>query len=163
MATGTVSSIVGEGWQLISTITPTSGTSASLATGIAGYKKLLVVWDRVMMSSSSGINFTLNGSTSGYFGGSYTNEYNGQLIGSYTDIRTHGNITATDYIHGYFYINNVLESVPKTINGMSDVTGYVITVDSCWNNTDAVTSITVRSNNSATLTGGTIKLYGIAA
>ena len=156
MATGTVSSISQDNYQLIATNTTTSGTTSTFT--FSGYKKLMLAWNGV--SSSGGILYmTFNSSSSGYSGGAWGNEQNG--IFSVVTGQISLSARSGDTQSGCVVIENTSATAPKTVNGTSDGNGYIYTVGGTWNNTEAVTSLIV--NGGGTFTAGSISLYGIAA
>lgn len=166
MATGTVSSINYDNWQLIATNTPTSGTSSTIS-GISGYKKLMVVVKNVTMSggaawynlirfnSDSNTNYvsTANGGGSTYF-------YNYGIALDFFN-------TAAGVRSAVVTIDNALGLGAKTVSGTAGNTdnGFCM-VQGAWINDSAITSVTlVPSGGSNTFTSntGTFSVYGIAA
>jgi len=163
MATGTVSSVNYDNWQLIASVTANSGTSTTtVVTGLTGYKKLLLVWNDIVISSGSYLAIRFNSATTNYIGGAWCNEYNGTLIAD----SARGYVeayTSTNYKNGYAYIENALSIAPKTYQGFGDTQGYPTSFGGAWNSTDAITSVAMVPGGSQTFTSGTVKLYGIAA
>jgi hypothetical protein len=157
MATGQVSSITSDNWQLIATNTTTSGTTSSFS--FSGYKRLLLTWN-VNTAASSNIYFLLNGATTNYGGGTWVNEYNGQFNVSNTAIYING-IVQSGNKDGYCIIENAAAGAPKLVNGFDNENGYVSTIASSWNNTAALTSLAITT--SSAFNAGSISLYGIAA
>jgi hypothetical protein len=163
MATGTVSSVNYDNWQLIASVTANSGTSTTtVATGISGYKKLLLVWNDIVISSASYLAMRFNSASTNYIGGAWANEYNGTMIAD----SARGYVEAyatTSFKNGYAYIENVLSVAPKTYQGFGDTQGYANSFGGAWNNSDAITSVALVPGSSQTFSSGTVKLYGIAA
>lgn len=160
MATGTVSSISGDNWQLINTVTPTGTATATAVSGLTGYKRLMLVWKTMVTASSTVMTVTLNASSSGYSGGCNVPEYNGQRASSTNELYV-SLINATTH-NGYLYIDNVLEITPKIMYGTADTGGERAVSSGAWLNSDAVTSIELKAGG-VNFTGGTIYVYGIAA
>jgi hypothetical protein len=156
MATGQVSSITSDNWQLIATNTTTSGTTSSFS--FSGYKRLLLTFNHTTAASAKAY-MRFNGASTNYGGGTWVNEYNGQFYVSNTYIGLDG-ISSTAH-DGYAIIENATEGAPKIIKGASNDDGYVCSIDSCWNNTAALTSILITT--ASTFSAGSISLYGIAA
>jgi|Laugrefa1bdmlbdn_1035148.scaffolds.fasta_scaffold06163_4 hypothetical protein len=163
MATGTVSSVNYDNWQEIASVTTNSGTSTTtVVSGLAGYKKLLLVWRSIVISSSGTLAVRFNSETTNYIGGAWANEYNGTMLNN--ENKAHVEATgSTEFKNGYIYIDNVLSAAPKTFQGFGDTQGYVNSIGGAWYNTSAITSITLVPNSTQTFTSGTVKLYGIAA
>ena len=146
MATGSVSALDQDTWQLVATNSPTSGTTSTFSS-LSGYKKYMLVAEDVTGSSAE-LRVTFNGSSTGYNG----------IIVAAANSKTYLFLTvgATN-ASGYMTIDNVNNGGPKITNGI-DYNAYV--TYGIWNNTDPITSITV--TRSSAYTGGTLKLYGIA-
>ena len=66
MATGNVSSTNITPWTSLASITTTSGTSATLITGLAGYGKLMVVWNNVQFTTNNTATIRFNGVSTNY-------------------------------------------------------------------------------------------------
>lgn len=164
MATGTVSSVTGDVWQTIATVTPTSGTTATFSS-IAGYKNLLLGWSGVNLGTSGNLSLRFNGSSTGYVS---LTQVTGQNDYSYTKIElenpTYG--AGTTNHTGYIIINNILSPIPKIVNSLAGSTGGGTSVlgNAMWNSTDAITSIVITSTTAFSGTNtGSFVLYGIAA
>ena len=164
MATGTVSSIAGDNWQTITTVTPTTGTTATFSS-IAGYKTLMLAWSGVNLGTNGNLSITFNGSSTGY---ASLTQVNGQNDYSYTKIElenpTYG--AGTTNHTGYINITNPLATAPKITNSLAGSTGggTVVLGNAMWNNTAAITSIVVTSTTAFSGTNtGTFTLYGIAS
>jgi len=155
MATGQVSSISSDNYQLIATNTTTSGTTSTFT--FSGYKKLLLTYNTTA-GSNQNLSMLFNGSSTGYGGGTWVNEYNGTFNVSNTVIYLNGVIASTH--DGYVIIDNAAAGAPKLVNGFSNENGYVSTIGSSWNNTAALTGLVITGN--VAFTAGSISLYGIA-
>jgi hypothetical protein len=158
MATGTVSSINQDNWQLIQTNTVTSGTSVSYS--FSGYKKLMLTWNQVNNGVSAQLYFRLNANSGAvYSGGAW----------AVNTANTYANTTSLFYMAsqvglphcGWLTIEDANLSVPKRINGVGESNGYLEKYEGSFLDTTAITSMTVTSG--AAFTSGTISLYGIAA
>jgi len=160
MAMGTVSSITSDNWQLISTFTVvTAANTQAIATGISGYKSLILVVNGYTASTSDNWGIYFNGDTttgnygSSVWGGGTNNNSDTQITLSYASTTAPGT--------GYVKIMDAGNAtIPKTTSSAGAERwgeGYGI-----WNNTAAITSITAK-HASGNITAGTFKLYGIAA
>jgi hypothetical protein len=157
MATGTVSSISGDNWQLVATNTPTSGTTNTTTfSSLSGFKKYMVML-KTGQTSAGSFYFTINGgSGGGVIGGGYINKGSqGQANSSGTLVLSDGN---TGTMHGGVIIDNTDKPGPKNviINGTGGIGGGWLDVNS------SVTSITISADTNFTTTP-TFILYGIAA
>ena len=161
MATGSVSAIGGDEWQLIATNTPTSGTSTSF-TNISGYSKLRLIWNTLTFAadamlicrfnSDSGQNYI--GAASG-FGANTSESWS-------TAVALNGN-NAGPYA-GYLDIEDANKTFPKKLQGVwSFRTGtYGDTLNGIYIGSSAITSISLSDESSNTISSGTVYLYGIA-
>lgn len=164
MAVGTVSGISDDVWQLIATTTVSSGTSATVATGLSGaYKELMVVYRGVTTNANCGLHMTVNADTSSSSYG-FTTTWQA----AYSDVRDNvipvtGYTSYTDHKMGYLKIKNTNQAIPHTVEGG----GYV--ADSISGVYAPSTAATVNSlefktsNGTSTFTAGTVLVYGIAA
>jgi len=159
MATGSVSALDQDTWQLVGTNTVSAGSSTSSFTSLSGYKKYLVVVQNYVPSTGNNLLLRFNGdSTTGNYGGASVyidtlgaSSKTGIPLRGYADDNTSANMTY------YAIIENVNNGGPKIvqIGGVQTTAGGGV-----WVTTDAVTSISF-----TTTTGtfeATIKLYGIA-
>lgn len=160
MATGTVSSVTGDVYQTVATVTTTSGTTATFSS-LAGYKKFLLTWQGVGLAAATQLNLRFNGDST-------SNNYVGNLIGSGSDnSRVNfiplGMATATNGYTGYAYIDNVLDARPKEITGITSENngGNPTVLNGMYFSTSAITSMVILTTS--TYTAGTWTLYGIAA
>jgi hypothetical protein len=152
MATSTVSSTTGQGWVTIGTTTTTSGTSATLFSGIAGYKKLMLTWVGYNSSTSTSNEYLrFNGDT----GANYAARLGAAANTGNTTIPL--NASNSGARSGYLIIDNVIEAAPKIAIG--NTPNYDI--NAAWFDTSALTSISLTSGTA--FTAGTWTLYGIAA
>ena len=62
MATGSVSALDQDNWQLITTTSPSAQTSFTLASGISGYKKLMLAFSFIQ-NVNDGVRMSFNGDT----------------------------------------------------------------------------------------------------
>ena len=150
MATGQVSSITGDTWQLIATNTPTSGTTTTFSS-ITGYKELWIIWTGVVGAANT-LNMTFNSTSTGY--SSFVVGWDRSTTAIYlsTDSSTS--------VHGFVKIKDVNSTTgPKMTEGMEYQNAARTT--GVWNNTSAITTITITKNSA--FTAGTFTLYGIAA
>lgn len=154
MATGTVSSITYDNWQLVATNSITSGSSSSFS--CSGFKRLMFSWTGVS-STNQHIYLTLNGSTSGYAGGAWINEYNGQF--AQTTSRLYLSGISSDSHDGCITIEDTLSAAPKRMIGFGNDNGYTTSIGGSWNNTAAVTSLVFQTGG--TFSAGSISLYGL--
>lgn len=156
MATGTVSSVNQEIWQLIATNSPTTGTTTTFS-GLSGYKKYILAFSALNSTNNpSDYQVTFNGSSSGYTSRS---ESPTSAVSSNSDIRI-GRGTALD---AYLTIDNANLEVPKIVQGVgtpSGSDGYL--VYGAWVTASAITSITI-TISAGTYNSGSVRLYGVAA
>ena len=156
MATGQVSSTNITPWQLVSTVTTTTGTTATFSS-LAGYKQYMLCWNGVTTGTASGtILLNFNGTSTNY---SSVINYGSGATKNTTGIGLTTTYTSTD---GYVNIYDVLSSGPKEVAGISAENYYPGHLKGVWNNTAAITSMVITSNGGA-YTAGTWTLYGIAA
>ena len=157
MATGTVSSVNYDNWQLIQTNTPTSGTTSSF-TSLSGYKKFMLTFNQINTASSATYRIRFNSDSGNNYGhtataaGSYASENSSILLLGYVTGGPHS---------GYVLIDDVLTSSPKRV----EVGGsYYVGSGSkgIWLGTSAITSIEF-SISTSSFSSGSISLYGIAA
>jgi hypothetical protein len=153
MATGTVSSVTGDVWQLIASNTPTTSPTQIDFTSIAGYKTIMVVFKGINTGASASISFTCNNDTT-------TGDYaGGNNIGTETSIRVISNTTGVR--GGIAIIYDVDKSVPHTAWVAGQVSADRSTAQA-YLEPAPITSIEARAGGQ-TFTAGTIYLYGIAS
>jgi len=159
MATGSVSALDQDTWQLVGTNTVTAGSSTSSFSTLSGYKEYMVIVQNYAPSAANNLLLRFNGdSTTGNYGSNallggslYASNKTGIILRGYPDDASSTNMTY------YAIIKNVNNNGPKIVQ-----TGGIQTSvgNGVWVTTDAITSM------SFTTTSGTfeatIKLYGIA-
>lgn len=150
MAVGTVSAIEPNQWQLITSVTP-SGTSVTF-NSFSGYKTLWLVGKQVTKSTSDYPMVRVNNNTTA--GNNAVNDASGTRQGILIN-----NLTAS--AQGFsFKIYDVDKEIPHKIeaefensqNGDAYVDPVVVT-----------SLVLTTAGGTATYTGGTVYLYGIAA
>jgi hypothetical protein len=161
MAVGQVSSKNIDNWQLINTLTVSSSANNQvIATGISGYKTLLLVVNNWTSSASANFGIYFNGDTtagnygSGGWGGGTGGGADSYIRVSYFNRTTPGT--------GYVRIENASNTtIPKTTFAAGDSGTWVDSASGIWNSTAAITSVTAYVT-SGTIDTGTFKLYGLA-
>jgi len=160
MATGQVSSISKDNWQLISTFNvATTAQTQAVATSISGYKTLMLAVNGWTTSASANLGIYFNGDiTGGNYGSSVWGGGTGGGADAYIRLSY---FTTTDPGPGYVLISDASNTtVPKRTSSVgSERWGTV--ANGFWNNTAAITSITAYATT-GTITAGTFKLYGLA-
>ena len=159
MATGSVSALDQDTWQLIQTNTTTSGSTSTFS-GLSGYKKYMVAFENISKPAVN-IVLTFNGNTSNYFGGTslkFAAEYQTTISG--IKVAWSG-INST--LHGLYLIENVNNGAPKTVKGELTDGGdnWIQEIRGGWLTTDPITSMTF-TLPSGSFSAGAMKLYGIA-
>jgi hypothetical protein len=151
MATGTVSSITGDNWQLISSVTPTAAATSVTFSSIAGYKTIMVVLSGIVASATEAMYLQLNGDTTA---GDYFGTFPGVLLGR----------TFTGSAQGrYAMIYDVDKSLPHRVDAPASTSDGTLCMQ-LWTTASPITSIVCAFTSGATFTAvGTIALYGIAA
>lgn len=151
MATGTVSSISADNWQLISSATPTSGANVSF-TSITGYKTLMVAFKNVTSVSNAAPMIRVNSvSTAGVYADVYGNSTAFYLAYSTTGAKA-----------GAIIIYDADKAVPHYVLKSS----YDATVpdpNAWFTDPVAVTQLDLTANTGVGFSGGTVYLYGIAS
>ena len=151
MATGTVSSVSGDNWQLISSVTPTNGATSVTFSSIAGYKTIMVVLSGIVASGTEIMYLQFNGDTTG---GDYFGTTPGVSLGQSFTATAQGRVAI---------INDVDKSVPHIVNSTVSAT-LATTSLNIWTTASPITSITCAFTAGVTFTAaGTIALYGIAS
>ena len=153
MATGQVSSTNITPWQLVSTVTTTTGTTATFSS-LAGYKQYMLCWNGVTQSAGR-IRLEFNGSTTNYVSQI-------SVAGYQTSVNT--SITLADTgttADGFLNIYDVLTAGPKQVQGAGNNASQPGVITGIWNNTAAITSMV--ATTAGAYTAGTWTLYGIAA
>lgn len=161
MAVGTVSGLnLDDQWALINTTTITSGTTLTFSS-LGGYKKLMVTYTGFTQSGSGSALLYLNGTTT-YTWGIYIflQNVNNQSVAGVPLNYTAFN--ATNQV-GFVTIDGTTANSPvKKINGLSySENGYQAQIEGAALTNSEVTSLSITSPTA--FTGGTFKIYGIAA
>jgi len=158
MAIGTVSSISGDNWQLVSTNPYTSATSVT-ASGLTGYKKYMIVWNNTAVTTADNtfIRFNSDSTAGNYISSTFYANGSGASASVINQIITEYNLSAANV--GYVIIDNADKSVPKEVTGYSSASASWIR--GLYNSTSPITSVTY-TKLSGTFTG-TLTVYGIAA
>jgi hypothetical protein len=150
MATGTVSSITGDVWQQISTVTPTNGSTSATFSSISGYKTIMVVAQGIVPSAGEIPYLQFNGDSTA---GNYQGQYQGVPMGN--SISTAFGKMAIVY--------DVTQSAPHKVDAAVAATAGTLGLY-FWAQATPITSITWTFLSGATFTGvGTITLYGIVS
>jgi hypothetical protein len=149
MAVNTVSSITSDNWQLISSSSPTSGTSVSF-TSIAGYKTLMLAFKGVTTAANSFMIVRFNNDSS-------SGNYNSG-VGNETSIILASNTTARGGVA-------IIYDADKTVPHKIEKSNYDATHTDTAFYTDpvAITRVDLISREASAFTAGTVYLYGIAA
>jgi hypothetical protein len=152
MATGTVSSVTGDVWQLIASNTPTTSPTQIDFSSISGYKTIMVVFKQVNTGASATIAFTCNNDTN-------TGDYaGGNTTGTETSIRVISNSAGVR--GGMAIIYDVDKSVPHSVWVAGD--DATRSVNQGYLEANPITTISATAGGQA-FTAGTISLYGIAS
>jgi hypothetical protein len=153
MAVGTVSSVGGEQWQLISSQTP-STTSVTL-TSFSGYKTIMVVGKGVTKSGSEYPKILVNGSTTA---GNYATLWGS---GGNVGFLCQGALASAQ---GFvFRIYDCDKATIHKVDSAYDGSGAHGQPTDAYVDPVAVTSLVLTTNaGTATFTGGTVYVYGIA-
>lgn len=163
MATGSVSALDQDTWQLIATNTTTSGTTSTFSS-LSGYKEYLLAWSGVSTTSDGSSYLQFNSDTgTNYFGGVNLGETDGTFQNKSDRIRLNYSSLRTTQ-SGYMSIKNVNNGAPKivigTLSGHSE-NNWQANINGGWLTTDAITSIVITAG-AGTFSAGSMKLYGIA-
>ncbi len=160
MATGTVSTLAPNQYQLVATSSPTSGTTVSF-TSLAGYKTYLLTFEHMAYAASTTTRVRFNSdSTNGKYasiavGTTSIERADDSCVLVFTSQAAAGN-------SAFLTIENALQTAPKYVDGatsQNDANGLLI--KGMYFSTSAITSIDIVAGN--TFSSGTINLYGIAA
>lgn len=150
-------------WTLISSSTPTSGTTVTFGS-IPSYKNLrLVVFNVGSFASTPTLFVTLNGTTSAYSyacDGSLQTARSSASAAGFPFIPTAAASAFT--LTGEMVINQCNKAVPKSLDGTSSWTAtYFSVIKGSWVNTNTVTSLTITSSVAFPAGNtGTFYLYG---
>jgi hypothetical protein len=161
MATGTVSSLAPNQYQLVATNSPTSGTTVTFSS-LSGYKSYLLTFEHLGgFAAAPTVRVRFNGdSTNGKYvsidvGTTSIERGDDNCILVFTGLATNGN-------SAFLTIENVLQTAPKYVDGAtSQNDGNALLIKGMYFDTAAITSIVVSSSQA--FSTGTINLYGIAA
>jgi hypothetical protein len=164
MATGSVSAIDQDNWQLISTTSFNSSSQYTLQTGMAGaYKSLMVAWTCSSKEGAAVAQIQFNtDTTSGNYGSNcwwseatvYQTSLTGLVIDGYNAI--------TGPTGGYAIFDNCNSTTVPVIT--REVGGYSASGGAgAWFGYAAVTSVNFRSITGNAFVTGTVKLFGIAS
>jgi hypothetical protein len=149
MATSTVSSVTGDVWQLITSVTA-SGTSVSFSS-LSGYKTLMIAFQKITTGATATLSFQLNtDTTNNYSGGNAASTENAIIVA--------GNTSSTR--SGLAIIYDADKAIPHKIEsatGASNAANLQAFLEPA-----AITSIEAKAGGQ-TFTGGTIAVYGIAS
>ena len=163
MATGSVSALDQDTWQLIATNTTTSGSTSTFSS-LSGYKEYLITWNGVSQSSDGSAYLQFNSDTgTNYFGGMNLGEIDTLFYNKSDRIKLIYPTLRTT-LSGYISIKNVNNGAPKIVKGTLSGSGensWQQTIDGGWLTADAITSM-VFTTGAGSFSAGSIKLYGIA-
>ena len=158
MATGSVSAIDRDGWQLIETKTSLNSTSINF-TGLSGaYKNLMMTWN--VSTANNYLSFRINGETGDYYSGcAYTTDGLGATNQTKTQFWLANNTGSTNI--GYLVLTNCDSSVmPKIVtNGWNTTAGGPF--GGVYYGSGTVTSVQLECSG-GNISSGTISLYGQA-
>ena len=145
MATGTVSSVTGDNWQLIAS-NDLAGVSTSTISGIAGYKTLMIIMRQALPSASSSQRLEFNGNST---------------VGDYYSATGYINLGSNTAANGQFVIvYDANKSIPHIYEGMNTGAAYQ---KAAYLELAPITSVRVFSGAAVNWTSGTFAIYGIAA
>jgi hypothetical protein len=151
MATGTVSSVSGDVWQLISSQASTSGTSITFS-GISGYKKLLLTGQSVSWADNCSSYVLPNNDTTG-----------GNYSGYSSDAGFRWTGTANSQPRApFFTIDNADKSMPHFVE-CAAMYSNLFTGNDIYPVASPITSLVISNTGSIAFNGGTVYLYGIPA
>lgn len=162
MATGSVSALDQDTWQLIATNTTTSGSTSTFSS-LSGYKEYIIAYEGVSISADGSAKLTFNSNTSNYYGGVHLQNTSGYVENASNGLKLNYSAKRT-LLNGLISIKNVNNGAPKIVEGyliLQAGDDYPTNIKGGWTNTDAITSITI-TTASGTFSAGSMKLYGIA-
>lgn len=161
MATGTVSSLSGDNWQLVATNTPTSGTSTSF-TSLTGYRKYRVIWSNLSFSGSASLMLRFNSDSNNYYIGAASGFTAATSEGWSTAAILSGYATNSHY--GFIDVEDADKTFPKKMQGVwgDQGYGYGDVLNGIYIGSNAITSITLLDSSGNTISSGTVYLYGLA-
>ena len=163
MATGSVSALDQDTYQLIATNSTTSGSTSTFS-GLSGYKQYMIAWENVSQGTNGNAFLRFNSDTAdNYFGG-----MNLGYTTSTRNKRDRIKLTWDDYnqtINGYLLITNVNNGAPRLVEGLfidsQENINYQF-IKGGYTPTTAITSIVITAGGAGSFTAGSMKLYGIA-
>jgi hypothetical protein len=161
MATGTVSTLAPNQYQLVATNSPTSGTTVTFSS-LSGYKTYLLTFEHLGgFAAAPTVRVRFNGdSTNGKYvsvdvGTNGVERGDDNCILVFTGQATNGN-------SAFLTIENVLQTAPKYVDGATTQNdGNALIIKGMYFDTAPITSIAI--STSSAFVSGTINLYGIAA
>lgn len=154
MATGTVSSVSGEQWQLITTNTPSLATSTTFSS-LSGYKSYLVLFNSTTVTSNTNIYVDFNGNVGKVY---YYVNAGSNGLGTVTGSQATITAAINSSFNGWFRVDNASSlNVKQLSSGGNQQIG---SGQGWWNHTDPVTSIKFSFDGTIS---GPFALYGIAA
>ena len=171
----------GGGMTLITTTTFNNTASTYTYSSLGSYKHLMIVMDNLSMASASSIGNLVMQFNSVTTGSPYDSAARGGT-GSYQDISgnsgnymyfgyrsiANSGTAANDrgYVSGWIYdyagsTEKIYSSTSRCQNSGGD-SNYSFTGSGCWNDTAAITSITLFVESASNFNTGTLKLYGVS-
>jgi hypothetical protein len=167
-ATGATS----DNYALISSVTPTNGSSTLSFTGISGYRKLLLRVIEPGLSSGSTVTYTFNSDT----GANYAYQAAGMTSGTGAVAATYRAIQATGIafssvvsanLQSNLFIDDANTTGVKTLSGFIFSGNFGGTTYPVFNGTyfasAAITTVTLTVTTNTFTAAGTVALYGVAA
>jgi len=84
MAISKIGGTASDNWELISSVTPTAASAAVNFTGLTSYRKLLLMWDGLVLAATGSVSVRLNNDSGSNY--AYTNaEYNSGGVDKYSN------------------------------------------------------------------------------
>ena len=162
----------GETWTLISSSTPTSGTSVNF-TSISGYRKLRLIYRNIMTTGDVTLWVRINGVTTG-------NEYTSTFLTLNNVFNTElasfigmSSVSGQGYHTGFLEFPTANQSVLQTFTGYGtvySVSGGALTnnatrlnINGTFSTPTTITSLSVSNGTFSGSNTGTIYLYGVTA
>jgi hypothetical protein len=160
------STIAGDNWVLISSVTPTLAATTVTFSSITGYRKLMFRNNGCTLGSAGAVNLTFNGDTGANYAwasiqGASTYSSKVENAGNNFNFAP-GSSSST--INGYnLFINDSNTAGLKTCTGFGVQTGSTSpSIQGFYLASAAITSVTFTTTTSFAATG-TVALYGVAA
>lgn len=154
MATGTVSAIDRDEWQLIST-QAMNGLNTHTFSSLSGYKTYWIVGKGLTSATAAGINVTVNNDNSS---ASYVNGWAVDNASAGFQI----SVAVTSSRAMSFQIDNADKAVPHQVRTTTYASGYPTNPGDAYVDPVVITSLKI-STGGVNFTGGTVYLYGIAS